>query len=238
MGVNLNFGVAGYVAVQDTNGRDLYRKPVNSETEAFQWIEANKESVPGSGILKSSFVVVRTDDLSKDLFLPTFINHVPKIKNLFLRAIASLFAIPWDILTFASRLISLPIKICIKPNAATPSPKLPVQTLIENSCHFKEALKNGVVHLVAHVEDIQMTETLGERRPDIIVNPALKDLPFVARKTSYDLSCDVLLKELPWHQENVQSSHSTEFFMRSFPSGLWNYQFGGRSSQYAAIVAG
>jgi hypothetical protein len=180
MGINVNLGVTGYVAVEDTQGRSLYCQPVSSEKDAHQWIETYKTSAPRWNILEASLIVVRTDhlaDLAKDFFLPTFVNHALKVNNLFLRVIASIFAISWDAITLASRLITLPIRMCCKAPK-----KLPVLQLIETSPHFKSAMRQGTVNLLTHVENSQPVNGLGITR--------------VERK-SYAASFEVSLKDLP-----------------------------------------
>jgi hypothetical protein len=210
MGINLNFGINGYVAVQDMKDRELYRIPVQSEEEAHQWIKEHKAPVQKWGILKSSFVPMRVDNcnhLARDLFLPTFINRALKIHNLFLKVLASIVAIAWDVLTFPIRLIALPIRLCTASSANAHA----VEKLIKESPHFEETKKHGVVRLVAHVEDVHFSNIQGRVPNDL------------ATMRTFDASFDVLLKASPQHQEpNGTYGSNTKFFAREFPNGEWH----------------
>lgn len=182
-------------------------------------------------------VPVRMDnwtDMAKDVFLPTFINHALGINDLFLKTLASIAALVWDAVTLPCRvLIGVPYRVYTEYSIEHSSSLL--EQLIQPNGHFEEARKHGIVQLVAHVEETHVTETLGQRRPDI-TEEALKNLPFQARKTSYDVVCHVCLKALPWSQEENQVINTTELFMRSFPSGAWNGQGSGSSrSSYSYI---
>lgn len=219
MGINLNFGVNGYVAIKDMNDRELYRQPVQSRQEADQWIKAHKASVQGWDFIKSSIIPMRVnnfDDLKNDLFLPTFVNHASKINNFALKVIASIIAIAWDIVTFPIRLIALPIRLC-----AGGEPRMPVEELIKDSPYFAEAKKNGIVKLVSHVVNTRVTETFGQTHPDI-TDPRVKDLPFRAEEEEHDVSCEVYLKALSRGQRQYMTSGEWKAYQRIFPDGLWN----------------
>lgn len=227
LGTVLNFGVQGYVAVQDMSGRELYRKAVGSRQEADQWIEAHKSSAKTGGTWKDSFVPVRIDnlaDMAKDLFLPNFVNHVLKINNVVAKIFLTLFALAWDVLTLPCRvLIGLPIRLYEHYTTSKP-PLLPVEELIQASPHFEEAKKQGIVRVVVHIEDTRVTKTLGEGVPSI-VDQRQRDLPFEAEKITDDKSGEVYIKALPWNDSGKGQWRSyTQFFMRTFPSGEWNEQ--------------
>jgi hypothetical protein len=223
MGANLIFGYTGFVAVQDVSGNDLYRSPIQSKKEMDDWIKANELSVEGWGITKSSFVPVRVDncdDFSKDLFLPTFVNHVLKINNLFFKLLASIFALPWDVLTLPCRLIGVFFRLADKEE------RLPVHRLIENNPSFEGVRKNGVVRLVAHLEYTWVTKTFSQLRQAIRgegVDGPLGDVPFEAVRESEDVLCEVYLKALPWLQNKKQKSTSVGLFRRG-SEGEWNCQ--------------
>jgi hypothetical protein len=215
MSVNLEFGYKGYVAVQDTKGRDLYRREIKSDKEIEPWIEANEPSVQGWGILKSSFVPVRVDncaDFARDLFLPTFVNHVLKINNVRLKIIAALFAIPWDLMTFPIRFIAWPIRYSLYN-----SKPLPVEELIQASPHFAEAKREGVVRLVGYGEDTRHVLSLG----DFMKNPKLKHVPNKATTTTLEMTHLVTLKALPWTETGRSSRDSTESYWEDLDNQHW-----------------
>jgi hypothetical protein len=240
MGVNLNFGVQGFVAVQDMNGRELYRRAVESRQEADEWVKAHKASVQGDGGFKNSFVPVRVDnfaDMAKDVFLPNFVNHVLKINNLAAKIFVGFFALAWDVVTLPVRLfIGLPIRLYQHYNES--KTLLPVEELIKANPHYEEAKKNGIVRLVYHIEETRVTKTMGEFQPDI-VDQHVRDILFEAEKNSYDNSCEVFIKALPWNDAGKgQWRDYTQLFRRAFPSGEWNEKgAGGATSGYGTRVS-
>jgi hypothetical protein len=170
-------------------------------------------------------------DLSKDLFLPTFVNHVLKINHLALRILAAIFALPWDLFTFSFLLIGLFHRLYDEQE-----PQLPIQKLIESSPYFQEAREKGVVRLIAHWEKTKVRETLAERYPKI--GGEAGSLPFQAERTIRELSCEVYLKAFPWNKKAKEEITSFELFMRCFPSGEWNCQASSSSRGSIGIVTG
>jgi hypothetical protein len=203
VGGELRFGYDGYLSVKDTLGRELWKKKIISDQEIGPWMKANSHSVQGWGILKSTFVPVRVDnvaDFGRDLFLPTFVNHVLKIKNVFLKVLAAIIAIPWDLLTLPVRCLTSPLRWAYFLSASKNKP-VPVVDLIQTSPHFKKAMKEGFVHLEAHTSDMKVTQTWGERFSQNKI-PGMKDWPTMAAGTVHKETRLVNLKALPWHQEN------------------------------------
>jgi len=217
MSVNLEFGYKGYVAVQDMKGRDLYRREIQSDREIDPWIAANKPGVQGWGVLKSSFVPVRVDnlaDFARDLFLPTFVNHVLKINNVCLKIIAALFAIPWDLITYLIRSATWPIRLAYYHYNSKP---LPVEELIKTSPHFAEAKRDGVVQLVARGEYTRHQQSLG----DFINDLKLKHVPNTATRNILEVSRLVAIKALPWCQEEHTSRDWVENFWMDLDKRQW-----------------
>lgn len=217
MSVNLEFGYKGYVTVQDAKGRDLYRREIQSDREIEPWIEANKPSVQGWGVLKSSFVPVRVDNLAdffRDVYFPTFINHALKINNICLRILVSCVAIVWDLITLPIRSLTWPIRMYSYHYNSKP---LPVEELIKTSPHFAEAKRDGVVRLVARGEYTRHVQSLG----DFINDPKLKHLPNTATRNTLEVTRFVTLKALPWCQEGHTSRDWTENFWMDLDNQQW-----------------
>jgi hypothetical protein len=218
MSVNLDFGYKGYVAVQDTKGHELYRREIQSNQEIEPWIEANKPSVQGWDVLKSSFVPVRVDnvaDFTRDLFSPTFVNHALKIKNVCLRILVSCLAIIWDRITFPIRCVTWPFRMYSYHYNTKP---LPVEELIKTSPHFGEAKRDGVVRLVAHGKYTRYVQSLD----DFIKNPKLKHVPNTAATTTHEVTQLVALKALPWTETGHSSNDSTENFWMDLDKRQWH----------------
>lgn len=159
----------GYLVVKDMQNKELYRQDLAWDNDIHDFC-AKYKSVPTVSLLAASFWVVRLDnleDFATDLFLPTFINHALRIKNVAARIVMSVLAIIWDLLTLIPRILTLPWRYC----AIVEHPILP---LINNDEESKRAgLVKVSFHTIHDIEGLQGAWTACLQKKAI----CLKELP-------------------------------------------------------------
>jgi hypothetical protein len=208
MSVVLNPGFSGYVAVEDQSGKEIFRKAITSPKEAKEFVDMHGKSVPGYSMLKASIILPRTDnirDLSKDLFLPTFINHALKVNNFILRLFASVIAIIFDVITLIPRLIVFPFKANSDRNKTEHS----LVSLVKANPDSQEAIKDGILKIKVAFQEVKMgTDPLLNMR--------------TAKKFAVEGSLLVITKTLPESREESQFNDESIDFLEI--DGEWDAQ--------------
>lgn len=195
MSVVLNPGFSGYVSIQDQTKAEIFRKDLSSAQEAKDFIDTYGISKPGYSLLKASFIPTRTDnirDFAKDLFFPTFVNRALQVHSIILRIFASLAAIALDVVTFMPRLFLSPLKaICDYKN----NTEHPLATLIKNHPASAQAIKNGILKINVHFQDVKINS----------------DRVLFRRAKEYvlDGSVPVAIKHLPQVEESLKSNYAS-----------------------------
>lgn len=160
---DLTPGTNYYVSIQDKLGEELYRQEIDSPDKAKKFMDQYGKSVEGASILQAEIMPIRTDslgNLSKDLFLPTVVNHALKVKNVGLRIFATVPAFILDAVTFIPRLITTPFRMLY--NNAHKPPEHDLIKLIKDNPKAKNALKEGIIEINI-ITDVVKIEKVGDR---------------------------------------------------------------------------
>lgn len=158
--ITINPGYVGSFSIQDQRGNEISSVDFSDMGEAKAFREQYLQSTTPYSGWRMSFIPTRTDNLKNfmgDLFFPNFINSALKVDNVFLRIIASILCICFDLITLLPRLIMTPYSFSYNAKKATidqPHPLLALITPSKRSPGATEEIVNkasdeGVFKVVA-----------------------------------------------------------------------------------------
>ncbi len=160
MRIELQPGFQGKIIVENSKKKSLYEQDCTSEKEVAEFLKTYSKSKPGWSVMNGVFYPLRTDKLSdftKDLFLPTFVNHALEINNIALRIFASLFAIAFDLSTLPIRFLATPFRVFY--NYRHPEETHPLSTLIEKESD-QTPFRENYVTIKYETSNVKMNEPI------------------------------------------------------------------------------
>lgn len=210
MNIVLNPGFSGFISVENLKGKEVFKQNVSSLEDMGHFFQTYGKSTPGYPILKASFIPTRTDniqDLVKDLFLPTFINHALKVHSLIGRIFASIAAIALDIATFVPRFFIAPLKAY---SDYTNKDKHPLVNLLKSHSGASQAIKDDVLKIKVAVQAVKISQD-----------------PILKTKTAKEFTMNgyqlVVVKALPGIKKEAEFKHRTADYIEI--EGEWDVHF-------------
>jgi len=153
MSVILNPGFSASISIKN-NETEIFEKKFGSKKEVEFFLQIYGKSAPQYPIWQAIFVPARTDnwrDLTKDLLLPTFINHAFKIDHFVLKIFASIGAVVLDVLTIIPRLITSPFRAFYNYKTENTHPLI---SFIKTELPFTQLTHSNILKIDVNLEKI------------------------------------------------------------------------------------